>query len=280
MFLVRIFRDSFFFNRILKLRSIAFWKFLIYFFIITVISLFSFNFTNLKEGGWKLGFVEYNFTSSENNNFKLPSDIVIRQLSGVNSLSGNSQAILLKDSKNGDIMYRFLINEEGLVIDKEVRQLIFTDKNVYYVKGDGKSYIVGDYNNFPEETSFEAINNITNPIEKTEALKDLAKNIEKSFGSQNAFYTIMVFSSIQILLYVVLIAILAAVLQLFRFGYTKYMSYFDSVKIVIAAMTIPSVISFIIGFFTHALTPVIVQLGLGIILMIVMLKYGKNEFSA
>ncbi len=283
MFLVRIFRDSFFLNRVLQLRFIKFWKFIIYFLIVSFLSLFSFNYTNLKKGGWKLGFVEYNFLSSENVNVKLPNDIVIRRLSGVNSLSGQSQTVIYKDSKNKDIQYRFLVNEDLLPLndhDLQVRQLIFTNKRVLYVKGDGTSPLEGDYNHFPEEVRFEDINNIANAKEKTQALKNLANQIEKSFGKQNAFYTIVTYSTVQILLYIILILLLSGILQLFRLGYAKYMNYFDGIKIVISTMTIPSLLSFIIGFFTHALTPVIVQLGIGIILMIVMIKYGKKEFSA
>jgi maltodextrin utilization protein YvdJ len=283
MFLVKIFRDSFYLDRILKLRFLKFWYFIIYFFLISFVSLFSFNYANLKEGGWKLGFVEYNFISVENVNVKLPNDIVIRPLSGVKSLSGQSQSVIYNDSVNGQILYRFLINEEGLTLNKEdlkVRQLIFTDKRILYVKGDGSVPLEGDYDNFSEEVRFESINNITNAKEKREALVSLANSIEKGFGKQNAFFTIITYSTVQILLYILLIFLLSAILQLFRFGYTKFMSFFDGMKIVIATMTVPSVISFVIGFFTHALTPVIVQFGLGIILMIAMLKYGKYEFSA
>ena len=280
MFLVRIFRDSFFLNRILKLRFVAFWKFIIYFILISFVSLFSFNYTNLREGGWRLGFVENNFLSVENVGKKLPNDITIHPLTGVNSSSGQSASVVYKDSVNGDITYRFLISEEGLTIDKEIRQLIFTNKKIYYVKGDGKSILEGNYHGFTEEVNFEDIINISNHREKNQALSKLAISIEKSFDRQNAFYAILVYSSVQILLYIILIFVLSGLLQLFRFGYVNYMSYFDGMKIVVASMTIPSIISFIIGFFTHALTPVIVQFGIGIILMIVMLKYGKSEFSA
>ncbi len=283
MFLVRIFRDSFILDRVLKLRFVKFWKFVIYFFLISFVSLFSFNYTNLKEGGWKLGFVEYNLTSSENLNVELPNDIIIRRLSGVKSLSGQSQFVEYKDSINGKIIYRFLISENSLTLNDEdlkIRQLIFTDSRILYIKGDGTPALIGDYNSFPEEIRFDSINNISDAREKRAELAKLAESIEKSFGKQNAFYTIITYSGVQILLYIILIFLLSGIVQLFRFGYAKFMSYFDGMKIVISTMTIPSVLSFIIGFFTHALTPVIVQFGLGIILMIVMLKYGKKEFSA
>lgn len=281
MFLVRIFRDSFFLDRILKLRFVKFWKFVIYFFVIAFISLFSFNYANLKEGGWKLGFVEHNFIS--NPEIKLPNEISIRRLSGVKSSSGESQSVIIEDSESGKILYRFLVSEDGFNLNKEdlnVKQLIFTNLRILYVKGDGTPPLEGDYNNFPEEVSFDEINRTPDPKLKRAALVELANSIEKGFGKQNAFYTIMTYSTIQILIYIVFIFIISGVLQLFRFGYVKFMSYFDGMKIVIATMTIPSFISFIIGFITHALAPIIFQFGVGIILMIVMLKYGKKEFSA
>ena len=282
MFLVRIFRDSFIFNRVLKLRYEAFWKLGIYFIIISLISLFSFNFTNLRTGGWKLGFVENILLLEKNYDKQLPSSITIRKLSGVNSTDGD-QLLFYENNEGKIIRFWFVTNEsEDFVntnIDLTAEQLIFTNKKTYYVKGDGKGLMIGSYQNFPEEISFETINTLPDN-ERRVQLTILAETIEKSFGRQNAFFTIVTFSSVQLALYVVLVVLLALVLQLFRFVYVDYMSYIDGVKIVISTMTIPSVISFIIGFFTHALTPVIVQLGLGIILMLIMIKYGKKEFSA
>ncbi len=272
MFLITIFKKSFQLNKILTLRHLKFWKFLIYFLIVSTISLFSYNFTNLKEGGWKLGFVEHNFLSVENAGVRLPNNITIRQLSGVN---GSSDFVVFKDSKNGDIIYRFEPTEENLNYELNVRQLLFTNKAIYYIKGDGQSILEGTYNGFPEEISFESINNSPN---KKEELIKLASYIEKSFGSQNAFFTIITFSAVQIVLYIILLLVLGLLIQLFRFGYTNFMSYLDGIKIVIASMTIPSIVSFFVGFFTHALTPFIIQFGIAIILMIVMLKYGKREF--
>lgn len=282
MFLVRIFRDSFIFNRVLKLRYEAFWKLGIYFIIISLISLFSFNFTNLRTGGWKLGFVENILLLEKNYDKQLPSSITIRKLSGVNSTDGD-QLLFYENNEGKIIRFWFVTNEsEDFVntnIDLTAEQLIFTNKRTYYVKGDGKGLMIGSYQNFPEEISFETINTLPDN-ERRVQLTILAETIEKSFGRQNAFFTIVTFSSVQLALYVVLVLLLALVLQLFRFVYVDYMSYIDGVKTVISTMTIPSVISFIIGFFTHALTPVIVQLGLGIILMLIMIKYGKKEFSA
>lgn len=282
MFLVRIFRDSFIFNRVLKLRYEAFWKLGIYFIIISLISLFSFNFTNLRTGGWKLGFVENILLLEKNYDKQLPSSITIRKLSGVNSTDGD-QLLFYENNEGKIIRFWFVTNEsEDFVntnIDLTAEQLIFTNKRTYYVKGDGKGLMIGSYQNFPEEISFETINTLPDN-ERRVQLTIFAETIEKSFGRQNAFFTILTFSSVQLALYVILVLLLALVLQLFRFVYVDYMSYIDGVKIVISTMTIPSVISFIIGFFTHALTPVIVQLGLGIILMLIMIKYGKKEFSA
>lgn len=282
MFLVRIFRDSFIFNRVLKLRYEAFWKLGIYFIIISLISLFSFNFTNLRTGGWKLGFVENILLLEKNYDKQLPSSITIRKLSGVNSTDGD-QLLFYENNEGKIIRFWFVTNESedfvNTIIDLTAEQLIFTNKRTYYVKGDGKGLMIGSYQNFPEEISFETINTLPDN-ERRVQLTILAETIEKSFGRQNAFFTIVTFSSVQLALYVVLVLLLALVLQLFRFVYVDYMSYIDGVKIVVSTMTIPSVISFIIGFFTHALTPVIVQLGLGIILMLIMIKYGKKEFSA
>ena len=250
MFLVRIFRDSFIFNRVLKLRYEAFWKLGIYFIIISLISLFSFNFTNLRTGGWKLGFVENILLLEKNYDKQLPSSITIRKLSGVNSTDGD-QLLFYENNEGKIIRFWFVTNEsEDFVntnIDLTAEQLIFTNKRTYYVKGDGKGLMIGSYQNFPEEISFETINTLPDN-ERRVQLTILAETIEKSFGRQNAFFTIVTFSSVQLALYVVLVLLLALVLQLFRFVYVDYMPYIDGVKIVISTMTIPSVISFIIGF--------------------------------
>lgn len=278
MFLVRYFRDSFNFKKVLPLRKEPFWKILIYFIIIATISLFSFNFTNLRVGGWKLGFVEANFLSVENLNVKLPDQISIGPL-GLRSRTNENQIVIYKDSKAGDIIFYFLVDGDIKDVSSETRQMVFTKDTVYYFKGD-TTVIVGDYNGFNTEVRFEEINIERDNKLRNEMLSSLANNIEKSFGKQNAFYTIVNYSVIQIAMYIVLILILAAVLQLFRFGYVQFMSYFEGIKIVVLTMTIPSILAFIVGFFTHAFGPIIIQFGIGIILMVIMLKYAKHEFSA
>ena len=66
MFIVKYFKNSFFPKRILPMRKEKFWKVLIFFLILAIISLFPFNIKNL-EGGFKSGLVEENLT-----NYPLP----------------------------------------------------------------------------------------------------------------------------------------------------------------------------------------------------------------
>lgn len=277
MFLVRYFRDSFFLNRILPLRKESLWKIIIYFLVISIISLFPYNYVNLKEGGWKLGFVEHNFLSQENIGFELPDHITMNSF-GMKSSTEENDFVEFKNSQDGNIIFRFLFDGDINETDRSVKQLVFTRDEVFYFRGD-QTVIIGDYSGFEEEINFHEINLITESNEKNERLKGLAAAIEGSFGRQNAFYTIVNYSFIQLALYVILILILAAVLQLFRFGYVKFMSYIEGIKVVILSMTIPSILAFVVGFATHGFAPVIIQLGIGIVLMIVMIRYAKVEFS-
>lgn len=301
MFLVRYFRDSFIFPRILPMRKEPFWKVLIYFIIIVLISLFPYSFSNLKHGGWNLGFVEQNLMQKDNIEIDYPEGITIGP-EGVQSDTGKEKSISLKQGSKDYIQYRFYVSGDKDTVKSEIDkavsdiksgigqpQFLFTKVfseeevvggSIYFIDKKGNVNI-GDYDGFESKFSFHELNLIEKGSkERMEALKGFSISIEKAFGKQNAFFTIVATSGIQILSYILLILILAGLLQLFKFGYVEFMSYLEGIKVVMLSMTIPSVISFIVGFFTHAFAPLFIQFGVGIILMIVMIKYGKKEFSA
>jgi maltodextrin utilization protein YvdJ len=103
--------------------------------------------------------------------------------------------------------------------------------------------------------------------------------VEKSFSAYIIFYAIAVNTLILTGTNLLFILLLSLVLQLFRFGYSTFFTYKESLIFLVYAMGLPAVISFIVGLFAPGVSTVLYQFSIGLIVMVVMLKYGKKEFA-
>lgn len=276
MFIVNYFKNSFFPKRILSMRKEKFWKVLIFFLLLSIISLFPFNIKNL-EGGFKSGLTEENLTGYPLPN--LPEGVKLGLLFGV--ITPNDEEIIYNRQFNEtDITYYF--NYKGSVDDfKKLNKqsIAFTKEQVLYTNGRG-NILPGNYHGFIEEVvNFSEINLLLEN-EKQAALINLSSYIESAFARYNAVYSIAIYSIIQISMYILMIIILAAITQLYRFKYGVFMSFLESVKVIVFCMTIPALLSFIVGIFVHfSFVPIIFQFGSGVLLMFLLIKYGDKEFA-
>jgi maltodextrin utilization protein YvdJ len=57
------------------------------------------------------------------------------------------------------------------------------------------------------------------------------------------------------------------------------MTYTEGLKFLIFVMGFPAILSFIVGLFEPAFSPVLFQFGMGMTTMIVLLVYGKKYFA-
>jgi maltodextrin utilization protein YvdJ len=69
------------------------------------------------------------------------------------------------------------------------------------------------------------------------------------------------------------------VIQMFRFGFSTFMSFGESLRFIIFAMGLPAVLSLIVGLFVPAFSTVFFQLAMGLVTMLVMLIVGRKKFA-
>ena len=268
MFIVRFFKYSFNPKTLISNAHQKLWQAIIYFLIISMITLFPLNFLIVQENGWSLDFIEANM--SENTpNWVLPEDMSIyaNRLVIINDISYTFE--------NGDITYIFNATGEEALTGKTVS---FQEDRIIYSDGKGNQMYAYGYKGFSDEVNFRALNLATG-TDKADMYNDFATMIEASFGSYIVFYTLVMNTIVNISVGALFIILLSLVMQLFRFGYAKFFSYKDSIVFVILCMGIPSVLSFIIGFMLPSLAPVVYQFGIGIMVMAIMLKYGRHHFA-
>lgn len=268
MFLIQFFKYSLSPKTLIQHSHQKLWKAIIYFLLVSLITIFPLNFLIVQENGWSLNFIEANLTENTPN-WVLPEDMRIY----ANRLDAPDDNHYIFE--HDGMTYIFNASGEEEITGKTVS--FFEDK-IMYSDGEGHEMYAYDYKGFYDEVNFRALN-LAIGSEKADLYRDFASMIESSFGSYIVFYTLSVNTIVNISVGALFIFLLSLIMQLFRFGYSKFFSYKDSLVFVILSMGIPSVLSFIIGFVAPSLAPVIYQFGIGVVVMAVMIKYGKRSFS-
>ncbi len=269
MFLIRFFRYSFNPAILIPNAHQKLWKALIYFVIMSLITLFPLNFLIVQENGWRLDFIEANL--SENTpDWVLPEDMKIYAYRLV-----VADPTVTYTFENDGLTYIF--NATG---DEEItgRTISFYEDHIIYEDGEGHQMNAYGYKGFYDEVNFRVLN-LSTGTERADLYNAFGSMLEASFGSYVVLYSLLMNTIVNMSIGVAFILMLSLVMQLFRFGYTKFFSYKDSLVFIILSMGMPAILSFIIGFVIPSFAPVIYQFGVGIVVMAVMLKYGKLYFS-
>ena len=106
----------------------------------------------------------------------------------------------------------------------------------------------------------------------------LKSAIEASFGSYIIFNALLTNTVIQFVIQFIFIIFLSFVIQLFKYQLSSFMTYQESLTFIIWMMTLPAVLSVVIAFIEPVFASVIYQFMVGIVIMIVMLKYGRKYY--
>lgn len=269
MFLARFFSYSFHYSQIMTKVNEKFWKYFIYFIIITLVNIFPLNYLIVKEQGWRLNFVEESFT------LQTP-DWVLPETCGI---SGSKLVCSTDDSYIYEHMgITYVFNYQGNDYDMTKKQILFKTDSIVYVNGENATMVGYGYKGFTENVNFLSMN-LAQGDDKAQMYIAFGQEIEASFSTYIVFYTLMVNTLTSLGLNMLFLLLLALVLQLFRFGYSKFFTFIDSIKFLILMMTVPALLSFGVGLFEPAFSPVFFQLGMGITTMVVMLIYGKRIFA-
>jgi len=246
------------------------WKVFIFFILLSLISLFPMNLLIVQEDGWKLDFIEQSFIA-ETPDWQLPDDCNII----ANEFVCDTETVYTYEHRG--IKYIFNI-ETDTYDENDEKSILFMKDKIVYTNGEG-AYMVGyNYKGFEDSLSFRSLNLATGE-DRVNMYETFGESIETSFGNYIILYTLLVNIGTSIGLYAFFVLVMSLVIQLFRFGYSSFLTYGQTMKMVVFAMGLPSIISFIVGFIEPTFAPVIFQFGIGIILMVVMLKYGKKTFK-
>ncbi|MBU1093494.1 MAG: DUF1189 domain-containing protein [Firmicutes bacterium] len=244
------------------------WKIIIYFIILAMINVFPLNYLIVQEQGWRLNFIEESFTL-ETPDWVLPESCSILASKLVCSTD------LEYTYEHQGITYIF--NYQSSDYDLTKKQVLFKESTIIYSNGEGASMVGYDYKGFSYSQSFLELN-LSDGAERQVLYAEFGKAIEESFSPYIVLYTLLVNTITSIAMNALFLIILSLVLQLFRFGYSKFFTYLDSIKFLVYIMGVPALLSFFVGLMEPAFSPVLFQLGMGIITMVVMLVYGKKYF--
>ncbi|MDY0277539.1 MAG: DUF1189 family protein [Acholeplasma sp.] len=272
MFIVKFFKKSFQFSDLPKNVHEKMWKFIVYFLLLLLISNFPFIYETVKNDGSKLDFVIEDFDKSIPLNWEIPESISI-----VGGRLINNDDNKVYTNKHYDITY-IINNLEVINVENHKNSIILSKDSIIYVDNEGNYIEALGYKGFTDTFSFKELN-LASGDEKIAMFKEFSNAIEKSFKDQIVLYSILRNIVSQLLINILYVLILAGIVMFFKFGYQKFFSYQESIKFVILSMGLPAILTFIVGLVSFAFSPVVFQLSMGMVVMIVMLVFGRRNFS-
>lgn len=274
MFVIRFFVKSFQFSKIFSSLGEKFWKYIVYGILLIFIANFPSNFQIVKEEGSRLDFLIEDFSIEAPINWDLPDNIEI--IGGKLVNNGDSKEYI--NSHKGKT---YIINKIDEKIDKGdyLNHVILFEDSILYIDSEGNFLEGFGYKGFSMEIfRFNDIND-ANYEDSIIMYQSLAKSLEKSFSSQIVLYTLIRNMIVNLVVNFIYILLLAGLVMFFKFGFQNFINYFESIRLVILCLTLPAVITFLIGLLSFAFAPVLFQLASGMTVMLVLLVFSKKNFS-
>ncbi len=270
MFLFKYLKYGFDFPNILARRKESLFKLIIFFILMVLISNVPHIYTILVNEGFNISFIEQQVKENPPyyGSFDLPDGMSIHYY-GLDAPNNEVSFVTYED-------YTFIFNAQEDSYDVSGKQILLKEDSIIYIDEEG-NFLEGTYRGFNVPYDFDSV--MLDAPGWYDNMVLLATNIEAGFSPYIIFYSIMSYTLVQLLTMSVLVAIIAGLVMLFKFGHSKFMSYGEALKVVILTVPVPVIIGFIVGFIADPLTPFIVQFGMGIITMYIMIKFSKFYFN-
>lgn len=265
MFIAKYLKYSFDFPKLLTHFDQKLHKIIIYFIFLSLVYLLPMNIMIVRENGWRIDFIHQDFMD-EIPTWNLPENCKIE----MNRLLCSDTSSYTFNHQN--VEYIFNGNETDLNLN--VKQIILTKENILYADGRGNKMISRGYEGF-ETLNFNTFN-LLSDVEKETAFKSFAMSIESSFSPWIVLYSLLMNTLVNVFIQFIFVLALGLILQLFRFGYQSFPTYIEGLKFIVLAMGLPVLIGLIVGIIQPAFGSVFFQLFMGVTIMIVMIKYGKE----
>jgi len=239
--MLKLFVGGFSPYRIFQQRNAKTRSFIAYFILLIFIVSFPLNLQIIRSGGWDL----YNFTAGiQQSNpdwlpYQLPEDIEISRYGmyyvdevvhtfATTNVSGDPLNIVFAPVDNYEVSGRSLVFEKESI--------------VYYNENNTNVFTIG-YSNISQTVRFSELRMMT----QSEAVNVFSDMISQAFSNYAVFRSIFLYTGITLFLNVILVVVLSAIFIFIRINYQQVTSFGQNLRIVIASMTLPSIIGFIVG---------------------------------
>lgn len=263
MFLYRYFKHGFDYPNVFKKLIPINLKVILYFVILTFLTAFPLNYQIVREEGFRLDFIAESFQQS------FPSDTIDCEV----SFAGIACEEEVSFQHEG-VTYYIETYDANKSYDRQ--SVILSEDKIYYLQEDNILESRG-YQGFSDTIDMGNLI-FSNEEEKAILWQAFGEGIEASFGSYIIFNALLTNTVIQFVIQFIFIIFLSLVIQLFKYQLSSFMSYLESLTFIIWMMTLPAVLSVVIAFIEPVFASVIYQFMVGIVIMIVMLKYGRKYY--
>lgn len=271
--MLKIIANSFKLKNIYNLKNHHLKAFVFYFLLLIFIISFPLNYQIIKTGGWDL----YNFSAGIRQNYpdwlpsELPEDIEISK-SGMYYEIEAIRTFQTTNLDGEDLNIVFMPFEDYSV---DGRSLVFEAKRIVYYDIEGQQVLEVGYSNVKSTVRFRDLRLST----QSQAVDKFTNMIDEAFSSYAIFVSVVYYTAITGFLNLVLVLVVSAIFVFIRIRFQKVTTFTENLKIVIASMTIPSLISFIVGIAgvmeINAFTVVIYQFATPLIALIAIYKGSK-----
>ncbi|MBU0997516.1 MAG: DUF1189 family protein [Firmicutes bacterium] len=216
-------------------------KIVIYFIFLMLLVSFPLNLQIFRSGGWDL----YNFTAGIQQSApdwlpnQLPSDIEISRY----GMYYENESVSYFETTNVNQEVLFIVFSTGLEYTITDRTLAFEpDQIVYYDDAASEVFAIG-YNNIHTTVRFSELKQLT----QSEAVEIFSNMIDEAFSNFAILRSVLLYTAITFGLNILLVLVVSAIFIFVRVKFQRVTTFKDNVRIVIASMTIPSMVGFIIG---------------------------------
>ncbi|MDD3122202.1 MAG: DUF1189 family protein [Candidatus Izemoplasmatales bacterium] len=238
--MLKLFVGGFTPRGIFSQRDVSLKKVILYFIFLVFVISFPLNLQITQSGGWDL----YNFTAGiQSNNpswlpSQLPDDIEIS--SAGMTFTSIEVSTFQTTNVNDEILYIVFAPSTYYVY---TTSLVFEEHSiVYYNELGNKVFSVG-YNNIKTPVYFSNLKLMTD----SEAIDSFTRMINEAFSPYAVFKSIFLYTIITFMMNIVLVVVLSAIFIFIRVRYQKVTTFSQNIRIIIASMTIPSMVGFVVG---------------------------------
>jgi maltodextrin utilization protein YvdJ len=263
MFIIQYFKNGFSYQHVFQRLIPINVKVVLYFIILTFLSAFPLNYQIIREEGFRLDFIAESFNTS------IPDVAIDCEV----SFAGiNCQEDVTFTHQN--VTYYIETYDESKAYEE--RSIILSNDRIYYLQGQNILESRG-YQGFSDTLDMGLLI-FSDQVEKEALWQAFGEGIEASFGPYIIFNALLTNTVIQFVIQFIFIIFLSFVVKLFKYQLSSFMTYSESLTFIVWMMTLPAVLAVGIALFEPVFASVIYQFLVGIVIMIVMLKYGRKYY--